>query len=236
MAEVSLASPSENNIVEGTVHVEYKADASQVENEENTFTVKPIAVITHDASEATETVNIDNNQLNGALIKVTIPVTIAPVAIIHRDEDGNLIETFDKDHFDYDSNNKTCSVLVSRFSILQAVDNKPDIDDVDAYIDNEGLGNIRFLTTVYTDSIVTGFGTWVVTAGYLNDNFEGSTTIKKADKSGTATKFYADLMRIPATNVSDTFYAKSYITIGNTNRWSDVKSATIEQYKNSTSK
>ena len=43
-------------------------------------------------------------------------------------------------------------------------------------------------------------------------------------------------MKIPSDWVNHVFYAKSYVNIAGTDEWSPVESASVEAYKNNTSK
>ena len=105
------------------------------------------------------------------------------------------------------------------------------------------MGNIRFIST-YKDNnkTVDGFGTWIVPSNYL-DNGDITTTSKAAkylEPTGSIAKygdtFTADLMKIPTAMVGETFYAKSFITVGNETGWSKtMKSGSVNQYKNYTS-
>ncbi|MBQ7573490.1 MAG: hypothetical protein IJT23_04460 [Clostridia bacterium] len=249
----------ENNIeavagAETVVNVDIFAKTEAIENTANSnekFQLTPYAKITCVGHEDKE-VAITNDQLKqNAEIAVTIPVTAEPLYIIHATDEGTLIDKYtigsgDKQYtYTGDADGGTCQLTISHFSTLEAVTSRVEVTDVDAYIDNDGYGNIRFISTYKDNEPIEAYGTWIVTNGYLdNAYFDNSITTNKAakyysDTTGIAKygdTFSADLMKIPTAMVGTTFYAKSFITRDNVTGWSAaMKAGSVNQYKNYTS-
>lgn len=111
-----------------------------------------------------------------------------------------------------------------------------EITGKDAYIDNDGLGYLRFISTIETDAAVSSFGTWIVPANYLTDGYDSAAKLEESDSDENVSEFTADILRIPSDHLSTLFYAKSFVTTELGTKWSDVDTATVNGYKNGTSK
>ena len=203
-----------------------------------TYEVHPVAKISVNNDEV-KTVEIGNDALaENAEFNITLPVpdelvNNGKVKVTHKSEG------FEDDvkicNVDGNAGAYTVTVTVRHFSdflvsSLEAV----EITGVDAFISStNGLGNIRFLTTVNTTDIVTEYGT------YFSLNGEGieNSNVKRNETAGlgAATSFDADLRDVAEftaerNNFSTPIYAISYIVINGNHVWSDVKEATINQY------
>lgn len=244
VAPAAVTAKVEEVSSEGVTNIDiiYYAKVEETEYTDR-YDLSAYAVVVADGEALTEKIPVETFDDNRT-IYVTVPLSdnynSKPNCILHKTNDGKLIEVFAGDNLEYDSKNKTYTVGVSHFSYLEPGSNIPFIDDVDAYKYYDGTGNIRFMTTVYTDKVITAYGTWIVTDGYLEHGFDPGATVVKLEKTASIAheqKFKADLLNIPAAHVNDKFYAKSFIRFNdNTQAQSDVKEATIEQYKNNTSR
>ena len=111
------------------------------------------------------------------------------------------------------------------------------ITDKDAYVDEDGKGYIRFISTVGSDETVTGFGTWIVPENFLTDGYDNAAKFSLTQNIAKNSKFNADIVNIPASYFSRAFYAKSFILTDNDETiWSDVATLTINNDKNRSSK
>ena len=118
------------------------------------------------------------------------------------------------------------------------------ITDKDAYVDNEGTGNLRFISTYNGTAKADEFGTWIVSENILDSKGafeEGTMAIQytntaDADELSDKTTFKADVMQIPADLLGTKFFAKSFVRVGAVTVWSDAVNTTVNESKNYTSK
>lgn len=227
-----------------TVNVDIFAKTEEVAETADMYQLTPYAKITCQGYNDKE-VKIENDQLKeNEKIKVVIPVSEQPLYILHCTNGGALIDKYmpgdpdDGKYFSYDSDAGTCTLYVSHFSTLQAITKHVVISDIDAYIDNNGTGNLRFITSCNDPDAPTEFGTWVVPADYFGTDFDQkaiySATQNVSSLINGAT-FTTDIMEIPSDMLGKIFYAKSFVEISGTSVFSEVVEATVDQYKNYTS-
>ncbi len=238
----------DNNIedvqgVDKTVNVELFAKTESIPSDTEKFQLTPYARISCDGYDEKE-IEITNDQLkDDAQIQVVIPVSAEPLYIVHATDAGVFIDKYtenDAEHpFVY--SNGTCALTISHFSTLEAVTAQVEVSDIDAYVDDNGYGNIRFISTYKDNGAVDEYGTWIVPANYLDSEFTQSTAAEYSSSNGEISAygdtFTADLMAIPASELDTVFYAKSYIITSGQRAWSSVaKSGTVNGYKNRTSR
>ena len=108
------------------------------------------------------------------------------------------------------------------------------ISGKDAYIGDDGLGYLRFITKVGTTG-VTAFGTWIVPEDFLTDGYDNAAKLSKDESIAKGYEFTADILGIPASYLTKTFYAKSFITTGDVTEWTNATTAVVEDDKNYTS-
>ena len=234
-------------IVENNITAPTSADTTMVDVDiyaqtealaENKFELTPHARITSDGKPDKD-IEISNDQLEeDAKIKIEVPSAKKPLYIMHRSEgyDPEKYTPGDPEegmYFSYE--NKVCTFYVSHFSDIELITDPVMITDVDAYVDNDGTGNLRFITTVYGDDAIEEFGTWVVPADYLS-NDKWAVYSNSTDTVGDGSTFTADIMQIPLDMLGTMFHAKSYVKVNGENAWSDVKAYNVNGNKNSTSK
>lgn len=107
------------------------------------------------------------------------------------------------------------------------------INGADAYIGEDGKGNIRFVTTVNSNETVSEYGTWIASVNISGAELVENNQHKnlKGEKNGEVkTTFSADLVNIESGKFTSPFYAISYIKIGGKTSWSNIKSAKVNDY------
>ena len=108
--------------------------------------------------------------------------------------------------------------------------NLADILYVDAYVDSQDKGNIRFITKVNSDDTVTAYGTYFVLEKDI-ENIQQSDVKLEGNSTGKKTTFGADIMGVPENKLNEKIYAISFIKIGDKDAvWSPVKGATVDEY------
>jgi len=229
-----------------TVNVEIKAKAEEVV-QGTRYSIKPYAEISCNGY-GTVTKDISDDQLTLTdTIKVVIPSNVEPLYILHYHDDGTIDKYVQNgepsmEKYTYDNATGICTLMINSFSDLEIVtdENLVEITDFDAYIDNAGEGNIRFITSYKGDEAVTEYGIWIVSPSLLkgaDENFtQGVKVSKAASDLGMGQTFHADMMSIPSEHTGETYYAKSFVKTSDKIVWSGSKSMTIGQYKNNTSK
>lgn len=119
----------------------------------------------------------------------------------------------------------------------------------DAFIGNDGLGYIRFTSTMHGNTrngmpaAIVKFGTWIIRDDYFLGAFVSDTennTLKLEDSAEGVifdrSKFNADLLEIPNTQFDTAFYGISFVATENGPVWSDIADVVINRDKNETSK
>lgn len=107
--------------------------------------------------------------------------------------------------------------------------NLADILYVDAYVDSQDKGNIRFITKVNSDDEVTEYGTYFVLEKDIA-NIQQSDVKLEGSSTGKKTTFSADIMGVPNSELNTPIYAISFIKIGDSAVWSPVKGASVDEY------
>ena len=137
-----------------------------------------------------------------------------------------------------DNTEVTINALINGTTVASktvTVSNPIIIDKADAYVSEDGKGNIRFVTTVNSNGEASEYGTWIVSANEFTGDLDNVTTQQKQELKGNSigeikTTFSADLVNIESGKFASPFYAISYIKIGDKTSWSNVKSATVNEY------
>ena len=113
-----------------------------------------------------------------------------------------------------------------------------EITAKDAYVDNDGLGNLRFVTEVnYAEGkSVQYFGTWFIPENLLTDTTKEKANVVYNANIESGKFFTADLIGIPANQLNRVIAGVSYLWIqGADEVQTDVTTATVNGYKNETS-
>ena len=113
-----------------------------------------------------------------------------------------------------------------------------EITAKDAYVDYDGMGYLRFVSTVNITegSTVEYFGTWFIPENLLNDTTKEKGDIRYNGSIESGKFFTADLIGIPATQLDRVIAGVSYVKIeGASEVQTDVATATVEEWKNETS-
>ena len=105
----------------------------------------------------------------------------------------------------------------------------------DAYVDDNGEGNLRFITTVRSDEEVYYYGTWIVPENYFDTDWTNAADLWDDDEVKKGDSYTADIYGIPASYLAKTFYAMSYIGAENEEYVSNIETAVIDDIKNFTS-
>lgn len=239
IVEENVEKPAEGT---ATVNVDIFAKTEQLTPEATKFELTPYAQISTEG-KPTKEVEITNDQLKeDAKVTVVVPAERQPRFIIHRSEGMEPEKYLPGDHlendkeFTYSQSEQSCTFFVSHFSEVEFVYDYVAITDKDAYVDNDGYGNLRFISKSYANTgDVAKFGTWIVADDIFAEG-TGELYTNSEDELKLDSELTADLMKIPSDWVNHVFYAKSYVNIAGTDEWSPVESASVEDYKNSTSK
>ena len=114
-----------------------------------------------------------------------------------------------------------------------------EIVEKDAYVDELGQGNLRFVTRLTYDAgeTVEYFGTWFIPENLLN-NTSKEKSVAEYTGSGinSGNYFTADLLDIPATELDRSIAGVSYVKLeGSDKVETDVTFASVNDYRNSTS-
>ena len=108
----------------------------------------------------------------------------------------------------------------------------------DAYVDYDGMGYLRFVSTVNVaaGNTVEYFGTWFIPENLLNDTTKEKATVKSYNTIENGKSFTADLLGIPYDEFNRVIAGVSFVKVSGQDEVStDVATATVEALKNYTS-
>jgi len=130
------------------------------------------------------------------------------------------------------------SGIPAGWTVAVPVPTTVEITAKDAYVDNDGLGNLRFVTEVnYAEGkSVQYFGTWFIPENLLNDTTKENANVVYNANIESGKFFTADLIGIPANQLNRVIAGVSYLWFqGEDEVQTDVATATVEALKNETS-
>ena len=209
-----------NAVAEPTATLSLSVAAETTTDDAITYEVHPVVTVA------------DNSYpLNGEVVdgtytfRLTVPEKMAQAYNKIKVAHGNEVQYCDVKS---DANGYYIEVKTTHFSTFE-VTGVIGISAIDAYIDPQtSNGNIRFLTTVNSADTVSEYGTYFA---LKTDGIENSNVNRKDTVAGTAFDFDVDILNVPADKIDKTFYAISYVKIGDDTVWSVAVPASVAQYK-----
>lgn len=209
-----------NAVAEPTATLSLSVATETTTDDAITYEVHPVVTV------ADNSYPLNGNVVDGKYtFRLTVPEKMAKAYNKIKVAHGNEVQYCDVKS---DEKGSYIEVKTTHFSTFE-VTGVIGISAIDAYIDPQtSNGNIRFLTTVNSADTVSEYGTYFAldTVGIENSNVN-----RKATDAGTAFDFDVDILNVPQAGIDKTFYAISYVKIGDDTVWSVAVPASVAQYK-----
>ena len=119
-AETAIKEASEIKVI-----VDVQVTPIEYDKKNNTveFDLTPLATVKVNDAVVADNIKVTNDMINQDQdIYVTIYTGFKPAQIVHRDNDGKVIEVFGEGDFTYDESSKTATVIIHHFSTLEAME------------------------------------------------------------------------------------------------------------------